>query len=256
MRKMFILCFTLAFLASCAGVANAVNLLTNGSLDLPGGGAAITGWNKDESKTLSGPASDLITLEPWIEVGVVTNGGGDNDFGGFVKAFQGNNTTGDRATLHLYQDVASAPGVQYSLTGYFNAGASYSGLIAGSPTQTLLSIEFDNDAIYDNGGDGIRTAGVDYISIATTDVKAAGLVAGGGPGMPGQQFSVTGTSPAGTLFARAKASMVEGYNPNFTPNPDPSMFIDDFSLDVVPEPATAMLAFVGVFGALGVLRRR
>jgi hypothetical protein len=252
MRKLFIMCFALAVLASGAGVANAVNLLVNGSLDLPGGGAAITGWNKDESKTLSGPTSDLITLEPWIEVGVPTNADPALDFGGFVKAFQGNNTTGDRATLHLYQDVASAPGVQYSLTGWFNAGANYSGLLAG-PTQTLLSIEFDNDGIYDNGGDGIRTAGVDYISIATTDVKAAGLVAGGGPGMPGQKFTVLGTSPAGTLFARAKASMVEGYN---TQNPDPSMFIDDFSLDVVPEPATAILALVGAFGTLGVIRRR
>jgi hypothetical protein len=253
MRKMFIVCFTLALLASCAGVANAVNLLINGALDLPaGGGATITGWSKDESKTLSGPTSDIITLEPWIETGVVTNGGGDLDLGGFVKAFQGNNTTGDRATLHLYQDVASLAGVQYSLSGYFNAGANYSGVLAGA-TQTLLSIEFDNDAIYDNGGDGIRTAGVDYISIATTDVKAAGLVAGTGPGNVGQLFSVAGTSPAGTLFARAKVSMVEGYN---TVNPDPSMFIDDFSLDAVPEPATAMLALVGVFGTMGVIRRR
>jgi hypothetical protein len=252
MRKLFIVCLALAMLAGGAGAASAVNLLINGGLDLPGGGATVTGWNKDESKSLSGPTNDLISFEPWIEVGVVTNGGGNNDYGGFVKAFQGNNTTGDRATMHLYQDVASAAGVQYSLTGYFNAGANYSGLLAGA-TQTLLSIEFDNDGIYDNGGDGVRTAGVDYISIFTTDVKAAGLVAGGGPGNPGQLFSVTGTSPAGTAFARAKASMVEGYG---TQNPDPSMFIDDFSLDVVPEPASASLVVLGIAGVLGLLRRR
>jgi hypothetical protein len=254
MKKLSILFLALAFMASSAGVANAVNLLVNGSLDLPGtpGSPTFTGWNKDESKTLSGPAADLISQEPWIEVGPSTNGDPNLDFGGFVKAFQGNNTTGDRATLHLYQDVASAPSVQYSLNGWFNAGANYSGLLPGA-TQTLLSIEFDNDAIYDNGNDGIRTAGVDYISIATTNVGASGLVAGGGPGMPGQQFSVTGTSPAGTLFARAKASMVEGYN---TQNPDPSMFIDDFSLDVVPEPASASLCLLALGAVLGFARRR
>ena len=241
MRKTTVLLLILGLMA-CSGTANA-NLLTNGELDAPGNGPVITGWTKDESKTLSGPTTDLITLEPWIEIAPITNGGGDNDRGGFVKAFQGNNTTGDRATLHLTQGVPGVAGVQYTLTGMIGAGASYSGLIANTVTDTELAIEFDTD--------NDRTV---MLGSSVLDVQAAGLTSGGCCTFGAQQFSVSGTAPVGTTIVRARFSMIEGYNPNFTPNPDPSMFIDDFSL--VPEPTSVALCLIGLLGVVGLVRRR
>ena len=241
MRKTTVLLLILGLMA-CSGTAKAVNLLVNGALDLPAPGATITGWTKDESKTLSGPTTDLITLEPWIEIPPITSGGGDLDLGGFVKAFQGNNTTGDRATLHLTQGVVGVAGTPYILTGMIGAGANYSGLIANTVTDTELAIEFDTD--------NDRTS---MLGSSILDVQAAGLTSGGGPAFGAQQFSVSGTAPAGTTVVRARFSMIEGYN---TQNPDPSMFIDDFSLDIVPEPTSVALGLIGLLGVVGLVRRR
>jgi len=243
MKTLCIFLTAVALAAGSTGVANAVNLLSNGELDSPGPGLPITSWTKDESKTFSGPTTDLITLEPWIEIGPVTNGGGDNDLGGFVKAFQGNSTTGDLATMHLYQDVAGAVGVQYVLTGWYGGGANYSGLQAG-PTRTELAIEFDNDNNLGNGN----------LGSAILDVKAAGLTAGGCCDFGAQQFSVvSGAAPAGTAFVRARASMIDGYG---TSGGDQALFIDDFSLSEVPEPASVALGLMGMLALAGLVRKR
>jgi MYXO-CTERM domain-containing protein len=242
MRKILALCLALGLVASSGGVASAVNLLVNGELDVVSG-QNITGWSLDESKTFSGPTTDLLTLEPWIEIAPITNGGGDPDQGGFVKAFQGNFNTGDLATVHLYQDVAAAPGQLYTLTGMIGAGANYSGLLAG-PTQTLLAIDFDNDNIFGNGN----------LGSAVLDVKAAGLASGAFPTFGAQSFSVTSAAaPLGTTVVRARFAMVDGYN---TQNPDPSAFIDDFSLELVPEPSSMALGLLGLLGLAGLIRRR
>jgi len=145
------------------------------------------------------------------------------------------------ATLHMYQDVAGTPGMKYILTGMIGAGLNWSGLIDG-PTQTLLAIDFDNDNDASNG----------VISSAVTDLKAAGLVSGGGPVFGAKQFMAMDVAPAGTTVVRARLSAVDMYT---TVNPDQSLFIDDFSLTCVPEPATLSLLGLAVAGLIGIRRR-
>ncbi len=238
MKRVLTLFVVLGLVALLAGGASA-NLLLNGDLDSPGPGATIDNWTKDESKTFSGPTSDLVTLESWIELPPITNGGGDNDLGAFIKAFQGNPTTGDLATLHLYQDVAGAAGLEYRLSFIIGAGANYSGLIDPDVTKTELAIEFDNDNDRGNGLVGSAVLDLSYSLVA------------GGPSV-GQNFAVTGIAPAGTSVARARFSMIDGY---LTQNPDPSAFIDDFDLTVVPEPAALTLLGLGLIGLVALRRR-
>src|SRR5262245_32189599 len=111
-----ILCLFALLAVVVPGSAAKADLLANGNFDSPSPGAIIASWTKSETKTFSGSATDLVTLEPWPEIGPVTSGGGDADLGVFGKAFQGNATTGDLATLHLYQGVAGTAGTNYKLT--------------------------------------------------------------------------------------------------------------------------------------------
>jgi PEP-CTERM motif len=227
-----------ALVASSAGGAKAANLLINGDLDAGvNDGAVFPGWTLDESKTFSGPTTDLLTTQSFVQIPPITV----NDLGGFVKAFQGNATTGDLANLNFYQDVVGLPGIKYVLTGMIGAGANYSGLLNG-PTQTLLAIDFDNDT---NAANGV-------ISSVVTDVKAAGLTSGGGPAFGAQQFTATGVAPAGTTSVRARFSALNMYN---TTNPDPAAMIDDFNLSAAPEPATIVLGLIAAAGMLGLVRR-
>lgn len=241
MKKMICTFLVMGLVACGAGIENAsANLLSNGSLDTASVAAPSlpASWTVDQYKTASGPSSDLVSLEGFPVIGIDTNPG---DVAGFLKAFQG--TIANGANVDLYQGVAGTPGQQYRLSGYFGAGINYSGLIAATTTQTQLAIEFDGDNDRSNG----------FISSAILDVQAAGLVSGPFPGFGNKLFSISGTAPAGTAFVRARASMLNGYNPNA--GADPSAFIDDFSLTAVPEPATLSMLGLAAVGLIGFRRR-
>jgi len=124
----------IGLLACGSSIANAQ--LVNPTLDTIAVGpqtlATPTGWNV----VVSGGAntSDSASSETFANVF------GPNGYGVFFKAFQG--TATNPVSVNLYQNVPGAAGVNYSLTGWAGAGAGYSGLLAGSGTQTLLSLLF------------------------------------------------------------------------------------------------------------------
>jgi len=237
MKKIFTLIAACGLMVAVSGLAQA-NLLQNGSMDLPGSGLPITSWTKAESKTFSGPTTDLASLEPWA--GPAPTPVTPSDQGLFFKAFQGNVTTGDLATAHIYQDVPGTAGVEYRLTGWAGSEANYSGNIVGSPTKSQLAIDF-------------LGAGNAVLGSSVLDMVLGVGNGGSNPAFGYQQFSVSGVAPANTLNVRARISMIDGYS-----NPaggGQAYVADDFVLLAVPEPATFALVGLAVMGLVGIRRR-
>jgi hypothetical protein len=258
MRVGFTFLSALVILTAAAGRSSAVNLLLNGDLDNRPTGAndqLPNSWTLDETTGAgaNGSATDLITVNDFAKTGVSTDPG---DLGGFVKAFHGDTRPGGpgSVSLHMYQAVAGVPGLTYQFSGWVGAGANYSGLpglVPGSPTQTRLLIEFDNDTNRANG----------VLSSAMVDVGPT-LTPGTSNSTPepwnAHLYTVTATAPAGTLFVRGVFEGNNMFNPFTQPSDaDPAAFIDDFNLSTaVPEPATIGLSLIGLVGMLGMGRRR
>ena len=67
-------------------------------------------------------------------------------------------------------------------------------------------------------------------------------------------YTVTGTAPAGTIFVRARVSMIGGQG-----NPaggGQAYVVDDFALNAVPEPTAALLGLAALPCILRRARRR
>lgn len=239
MRKLFSLVAALSALALASSTAQAQNLLANGSLDDTAISTQVlatpTNWDVTATTAIAGAFNDGASSEGFAGSPAATIDTGVNDKGLFVKAFAGNTTRGD-LDVDFTQALAATPGTQYRLSGYAGAGAGYSGLIAGSRTQTLLALDF-------------LDAGSSVLSSSVLDLRAAGLTSGANFGYT--LFSVTGTAPAGTAGVQARVSVVDA----FANSGDQAFVLDDFSLTVVPEPSTVALAGLGLAG-LGAVRRR
>lgn len=247
-----------ACLFAAYGTASAQNLLTNGNLDVgyaqiivdnaPAGPGPEDfylpkpqGWVNEGTRAITGAYEDEMSQEPWAgpaPTPVTTDGnanppdgpGVGADGAVFFKAFSGNTANGP-ATGHLYQDKLAVPGATYTLTGWAGAEPNY------MAEKSLFAIDFYDAANVKIGG-------------AELDLVAAGLFTDNGQAFDYKQYSISAVAPAGSLFVRARVSMING-----VPNPaggGQAFVVDDFTL--VPEPTS--LAAVALGGLMLMGRRR
>jgi hypothetical protein len=228
-----------------SGSVRAQNILTNGNLDDTYQQEIVPGfflpkpnnWTNTGTRTNTGPYEDEMSSETFAGQAPtpVTNGtnatfpaGAGLDAGVFFKPFTGNVTTGDLATGHLFQDKPAVVGATYTLKGWAGAEANYSGLIPGSQTKSEFAVEFFNGANAKIGG-------------TILDLRPGLGVVNGQP-FNFKEYTVQAVAPAGSVFVRARASMIDAFG-----NPaggGQAFVVDDFSL--VPEPSSAAVLLLGL----------
>jgi hypothetical protein len=242
----------LVVLALGTSLAQAQNLLLNPGLDDPPiheGNTAI-GWTLETFKTNSGP-SDTANFANFADREAPAGRGL------WYRSFLG--TTADPAQANLSQSVPGLPGVKYIMTGWAHFETYYPGGLdnlnagtgppdptndgIGSKTDNFFALEFLdalNNVLPGSVQVELRADG------QTNDSDTAQR--------DWMQHMLMATAPLGTVNVRVRSSMVDGIvNPGVNPQ---SAFVDDFSLTVIPEPASVMLGVIGVAGLLGFVRRR
>ncbi len=243
MKRLLSLLFVLGLAANVPSVAVAFVFIggstNNGNLDRTHATEVVPGfflpkpdvWVYSGSRTISGPFEDGLSSEPWAgpaPTPVTTDGNlnppspegcGGPDCAVFFKTFTGNLITNGPATVHLYQDNPATPGLLYVLSGW--AGAESNALMADAQ----FAVEFLN------GGGGV-------IGGSTLSLMPTLFVPNGQP-FNYKQYTLSAVAPLGTVFVRARASMIDA-----TSNPaggGQAFVVDDFTLDVVPEPTSLLL---------------
>lgn len=220
----------------CVGSLAEANLLANGHLDDTYMQEIVPGfflpkpiiWENIGTRAITGPYEDELSSEPWA--GPAPTPVTPNDMGVFFKPFTGNAAPNGPATGHLQQAVPASAGVLYTLTGWAGAEANFLG-------DAFFAIDF-------------LDAGQNLISSVDLDLIAAGLFAPNGQPFNYKQYVVAGVAPAGTAYARARASMLDAIaNPQ---GGGQAFVVDDFEL--VPEPASFGLLLLGA--AALITRRR
>src|SRR5207249_10537306 len=118
----------------------------------------------------------------------------------FFKPFQGA-ATGDKITANLYQDKLVSAGQTLTMTGWAGAGTGYIGLV--DPTVgSEFHLKFFNSSnvlLADN-----------LLNLMTSGLGVGPPTPPAG-GFGYHPYSITATAPAGTLYARVEADMINAY---------------------------------------------
>lgn len=209
--------------------AGPANLLINGDLEAPAGGAdAADGWTLIEPDVDTSGAP--VNSAEFIGFANHTPAGAR---GLWYRSFMGGlgSTNPPQVDAELRQDVAATAGENYNLSAWFRYETNYPGLSEFSNTDTLLAMDF--------------LQGGSVIGSVVLNVDTAYDL---GQVNQWQQFTISGTAPAGTDGLRVRSNLVDGELQTLNPQ---SAFVDDFVL--TPEPTSlGLLALAG----LALIRRR
>ncbi|MBX3424169.1 MAG: PEP-CTERM sorting domain-containing protein [Pirellulales bacterium] len=225
------------------------DLLTNGNLN-QGPPDALDFWNQVET-----PATRTEILRTPIAAFSNHTPGGSR--GVWLSAFFGNHPIFEPTpvTGSISQTVQAVAGAEYTFSGWTKFEANYSGGVdtislsspgtipgQSSPTSTEIRLEF-------------LDINSNVIASSVIDVKAARRLispTGNANDNIWYQHTLQAVSPAGTVFARLSASMINGV---FNVDPGQSAFFDDFSLQgpavsliantAVPEPSSLICLALG-----------
>jgi PEP-CTERM motif len=256
-----------ALVLSVSGLGQAQNLLINGVLDDPDVHETniATGWVLQEGPFIPGTPPLVPDFNPdtasFARFADHTSSpapapGDGVGRGLWLRAFTGSAAQGgNQVFAHLTQTVPGTPGAPYQMSAWSLFETHYAGGVdrlnadmtesivdsmdgLDSPTDTFLALEFLDAA------NSVLPGSVEI------ELRADGQTNGAGWG----QHFLSATAPAGTVLVQVRGSMIDGVaNPAANPQ---SAFLDDFSLSVIPEPATMALGLLGVLGLLGLVRRR
>jgi len=198
----------------------ATERLTNGALNL-GPPQPPPGWTLTES------GGDTAAI-----VGFADHPGDPGELGLWLRPFATATPDGD-ATLS--QTVGVLPGREITFSGWSRWEANYVGGVVATPTDTLMEMQFLDAGNNPVGGP------------LTLDLRTEQM-----NDNTWRQHFLNGTVPLGATQVRVSAIA----NDMFNSTGAQSAFFDDFSVNSVPEPASAMLVLFGVLGMFGVARRR
>lgn len=268
----FLTAVCLATLAPAIGQAQ--NLLTNGGLnelDVDGNPNPFVwysipvGWTLSDDPCSVYPCNPTdgyyeILVEPYAEH---SNPGGDNTHGIVFNSPNGNfpgYPNVPTVDAEFKQSVPGTPGLMYQMTGWAYFEAGYSGGVdvidpnspqprAGLPslTDTFFALEFLD------ASDAVLPGSLVY---ELHDDLGQQNDPNEQDGRDWVQHILTAVAPAGTAKVQVRVTMIDGEFNIDPPDQHQAAWFDDFTLTVVPEPTTGVLALLGWAMIAAVRRQR
>jgi PEP-CTERM motif len=280
MKRMLFLSVMIGLLAFAPAVSRAQNLLTNGNLDASVQvGSPIDYWPEPVAWTIT---TDPCSYSPCTVIPYTAQGQPYTPSAGHIAGFADRlnpNVAGFQGLIgesyqgrypgeivgavdvEIKQSVPGTAGTTYKMTGWAHFEGGYAGGVANidplspsaraglpSETDTFFALEFL---------DGVGTVlGNSLVKELHNDLGQQNDLNQTPTSRVWVQHSLIAVAPAGTVSVQVRAAMVNGEFNVDIPGGSQNVFFDDFSLTVVPEPASGLLALLGLAIVSGGRRKK